>query len=93
MQSEITYKLDEQDLRKVLEEKLKDLVVGSFLNRFTDRLVSAETVADIHGVSRSTVIRYAQAKLLPCEKEGALYKFSLAVVLQVNFRELKRMRH
>lgn len=93
MQSEITYKLDEQDLRKVLEEKLKDLLVGSFLNRFTDCLVSADTVADIHGVSRSTVIRYAHAKLLPFEKEGAIYKFSLAVVLQVNFRELKRMRH
>jgi len=92
MESEITYKLSEKDLETVLERKLRDLTTIAVLNRFQDRLISVDTVADIHGVHRDTVIRYAKARLIPFEREGRLYKFSLAQILEVDFHRLRAQR-
>lgn len=90
MQTEIIYKLTDNDLEEVLDRKLHELQTKSILSRFTDRLVGADTVADIHGVHRATVLKYANAHLLPHQRTGKLYKFSLAEVLQVNFHDLKK---
>lgn len=89
MESEITYKLSEKDLEQVLERKLLNLTKTAVLNRFQDRLISVDTVAEIHGVHRDTVIRYANARLIPFERKGRLYKFSLAQILEVDFHQLR----
>jgi excisionase family DNA binding protein len=90
METEIIYKLTHKDFEQVLDRKLESLSKKSMLARFQDRLVSVDTVAEIHGIHRDTVVKYANAKLLPHQKKGKLYKFSLAEVLEVNFNELKK---
>lgn len=90
MQSEITYKLNADDLDEVLDRKLADLSKKSVLARFRDRLVSVDTVAEIHNIHRDTVVKYANANLLPHQRKGRLYKFSLAEILEVDFHELKK---
>jgi excisionase family DNA binding protein len=90
METEIVYKISNKDFEQVLDRKLSDLSKKSALARFQDRLVSVDTVAEIHGIHRDTVIKYANAKLIPHQKKGKLYKFSLAEVLEVNFHELKK---
>lgn len=90
MESEITYKLNQRDFETILERKLEKLSRDTVLSRFKDRLVSADTVAEIHGIHRDTVIRYAKAKILPHEMKGKLYKFSLATALEFDFHELKK---
>jgi hypothetical protein len=91
METKIVYELTEKDLDKVLLMRLKKLKTDAVLGRFADRMVSADTVAEIHGVHRNTVIKYALAKLLPHVKNGKLYKFSLAAVLEFDFKELRRV--
>ncbi len=93
MESEITYKLSEKDLDQVLDKKLRDLNKSAVLGRYRDRLITVDTVADIHGVHRDTVIRYAKLNLIPCERQGKIYKFSLAQILEVDFHQLRTMRH
>jgi len=92
MQSEITYKLNAADFDEVLEKKLTDLSKKSILERFRDRLVSVDTVAEIHNIHRDTVVKYANARLLPHIRQGKLYKFSLAEILDINFADLKKQQ-
>ena len=89
MESEITYKLSEKDLEQVLERKLTVLLKTTVLERYRDRLISVDAVAEIHGIHRDTVIRYAKANLIPSERQGKLYKFSLAQVLDIDFHQLR----
>jgi hypothetical protein len=77
-------------LQTVLTNVLEPIVRNAQTARFTDRLVSADTVADIHGIHTDTVIRYAKARLIPHEMKGKLYKFSLAAALEFNFHDLRR---
>jgi excisionase family DNA binding protein len=90
METEIVYKLSDKDFDEVLGRKLSDLQKTAAFSRFQDRLVSVDTVAEIHGIHRDTVVKYANARLLPHHKKGKLYKFSLAEILEVNFHELKK---
>lgn len=90
MKTEIIYSLNKQDFDEVLSEKLIDLQKEAVLSRYKDRLISVDTVADIHNVHRETVTKYAAAKLIPYTREGKLYKFSLYDVLQIDFTELRR---
>lgn len=90
MEREITYKLNAADLQKVLRDELQELSKASVLGRYQDRLVGVDTVAEIHNIHRDTVIKYAAAGLLPHQRTGKLYKFSLAAILEIDFHELKR---
>lgn len=90
MDAEITYKLNKSDLDQVLTERLAELQKAAVLGRFKDTLVSVNTVAEICKVDRDTVTKYAAAKLIPYQRAGKLYKFSLFDVLQFDFNELRR---
>lgn len=90
MTSEITYKLNKSDLDQVLTERLAELQTTAVLGRFKDRLISVDTVAEIHGIHRETVTKYAAAKLIPHQRDGKLYKFSLYDALLFDFNELRR---
>jgi hypothetical protein len=90
METEITYRISQKDFEKVMDTKLENILRKSHSSRYKDRLVSADTVAEIHAIHRDTVIRYAKAKILPHEMQGKLYKFSLADVLEFDFHELRR---
>lgn len=90
MESEITYKLNQRDFEKIMDTKLENILRKSMISRYKDRLVSADCVAEIHNVHRDTVIKYANARILPHQKDGKLYKFSLAEVLEFDFNELRK---
>jgi len=84
--------LDADDLKRVVQEELTELSKSAVLGQFAGRLVCADTVADIHAVHRDTVLRYANARLIPHIKEGKLYKFELSEVLALNFHDLKKRK-
>lgn len=90
METLITYQLNQKDFEKVMDTKLETILRKSQTNRYKDRLVSVDVVAEIHAIHRDTVIRYAKAKILPFEMVGKLYKFSLSDVLEFDFHELRR---
>ena len=92
MKLQTILQLDEADLNKVMTERLSELTRGAVLGQFAGRLVSADTVANIHDVHRDTVLRYAKAGIIPYIRTGKLYKFQLSEILQLNFHELKKIK-
>jgi len=91
MKSEITYKLDADDLTKVLRDELSELQRTAVLGQFSGRLVSVDTVAEIHDVNRATVLKYVKAGLIECQHIAKLYKFQLSYILGINFHDLKKL--
>lgn len=91
METEIIYKVTQRDFEKIIDRKLEKLQRDAVLSRYKDRFVTVGTVAEIHGVHRDTVIKYANAKLLPHTREGKIYRFSLAAALAFDFHELRRI--
>jgi len=92
MKTQTILHLEESDFNKVLDEKLSELTTAAVLGQFSGRLVSADTVADIHDVHRDTVLRYATAGIIPYIKTGKLYKFQLSEILRINFHDLKKIK-
>jgi len=92
MKTQTILQLEESDFNKVLDEKLSELASAAVLGQFSGRLVSADTVADIHDVHRDTVLRYATAGIIPYIKTGKLYKFQLSEILRINFHDLKKIK-
>lgn len=81
------FQLEEDDLRAVLKELLEDVT----LSKFEDRMVGVNTVADIHGVSRDTVIRrIVDGVIIPETAKGQHYRFKLSIVLKMDFRKMKK---
>lgn len=91
MEQRIVYQLNKTDFEKVVAEKLEHLQKETILARYRDRLVSVATVAEIHGVHRDTVIKYAKLDLIPYKRDGKIYQFSLADALQFDFKELRKV--
>jgi len=90
MTPEITYKLNKSDFDQVIADRLAELQTVAVLGRYKDRLIGVDTVAEIHGIHRDTVTKYAAAKLIPHQRTGKLYKFSLYDALLFDFNELRR---
>lgn len=92
MKAQTILQLDEADLDKVLAEKLAAITEKSVLARFEDRLVSADTAAEILDVHRDTLIGYARAGIIECQHIGKLWKFQLSYILTVNMHDIKKRR-
>lgn len=90
MKTQTILQLDEADLKKVLNEELTELSRSAVLGQFSGRLVSADTAADIHGVHRDTILRYAKAGMIECQHVGRLWKFQLSHILSINMHDLKK---
>lgn len=89
-QPKIVYEVGRQELNQAITDTLEQLNSERFLARFNDRLVSVNTVAEIHGVNRDTVVKYATAKLIPHQRNGKLYKFKLSDALEFDFNKLRQ---
>lgn len=86
----VIYELTEADLEKVIDAKLGQLAERAVLGRFSGRMVSADTVADIYGVHKDTIIRHAKAMHLPHEHSGKLWKFPLDKILALDLADIKK---
>ncbi|MGQ8336875.1 hypothetical protein ACUNWD_10015 [Sunxiuqinia sp. A32] len=83
----IIYQVDSEDLK----EALRDISEQAILGRFEDRLVGVNTVADIHGISRDTVLRRMNDGFIyPINEPGKHYKFPLSEVLKMNFKTMRK---
>lgn len=87
----VVYELQKADLDQAITDRLEALQREAVLGRFSGRLVSVNTVAEIHNVKRDTVTKYAKLGLLPHLKTGKLYKFDLSKAMQFDFNELRRI--
>lgn len=87
----IVYEVSAAELREAMHHELAELQKTAILSRYADRYISADTVAEIHGVHRNTVISYARAGLLDHTMSGKLYKFQLSYVLDIDFSKLKKL--
>ena len=90
MKIQTIYQLEEADFKKVITEELAELQKAAILGQFAGRLVSVDTVAEIHDIHRDTVLRYAKAGLLDYQQTGKLYKFQLSYILEINFHDIKK---
>ncbi len=83
----IIYQIEREDLK----EEIRELAEEAALAKFEDRMVGVNTVADIHGVSRDTVIRRIEdGMIIPETDKGEHYKFKLSEVLKMDFRKMKK---
>ena len=93
MQSEVTYKVTEVELRKVIADFVKK-EEGKIFDKFYNVIVDAKTVANIHGTTPQTIIRHVKSGALATEPaDGRVYKFRLSEVLKFDFQKIKYQRH
>lgn len=92
MKQQTILQLEAADFEKVIEEKLTMITEKSVLARFEDRLVSADTAAEILDVHRDTLLSYAKAGIIECQHIGKLWKFQLSYILTVNMHDIKKKR-
>ncbi len=92
MQKNITYNINGDDFSNLLKEmKLKE--EESLIDRYNRVHIPTSIVALIHGVSTTTVCRYAQRGLIPIVDRTSStgnYKFRLSEVLKLDFEKLKK---
>ena len=86
----IVYEVKEEELRSAISSELKLLTENSAFAKFEERIVGVNTIADIHGISRDTVIRYIKDGLISPLNEVGHYKFKLSEVLKMDFKKMKR---
>lgn len=86
----ITYNLNKEEFEAAIASKLSDLTKENAFSRFSGRLVTINTVAEIHSVHRDTVVRHVEAGNIPYLKEGSKIYFDMADVLQFDFTKLRK---
>lgn len=81
----------EESIRNVLEGVVGETLLSKFYNRF----VSAETVAEIHGVHYMTVMNHIKAGNIPVQ-DGRMpkeaYRIRLSEALKLDFEALRKRK-
>lgn len=92
-QTEINYKLNQQDFQKAIREELSDIALKAFLNRYDNVLVGTNEVAKFHSVNPRTVKAYIKDGLIVPEVklgENDHHQFRLSYALTLDFKELQK---
>jgi hypothetical protein len=82
-----------EDLKKLFAEPIRKEVRAEIRAKYNDRIVGADAVAMIHGVSVDTVYAYAKTgeiEHLDRITENSSFKFRLGDVLEFDFKELRK---
>jgi transcriptional antiterminator len=91
MEKSVTYHIDGSDLRAFLNEEARRLKSDE-LDRFRQTFVSVTWVAQLHGISKATVINYINDGLIEPEvrtvKNGK-YMFRANYAINLDFPKLK----
>ncbi|MBD3329464.1 hypothetical protein GF357_03150 [Candidatus Dojkabacteria bacterium] len=84
--------LNEQDLRKTMEEILGTMADDRIYNRFEGVLIDTNMTCTILSVTKVTLYKYIDAGLIPFEsREGrSEYKFRLSEILKADVKEIQR---
>lgn len=86
----ITYQINRQEFEAAIDSKLQELISQSEFNRFSGKLVTVNTVAEVHGVHRDTVVRHVKAGNIPYIKEGEKTYFDMRDVLKLDFSQMRK---
>ncbi|RGP17260.1 MULTISPECIES: MerR family transcriptional regulator [Parabacteroides] len=92
-QTEINYKLNENDFREAIKKELSGLALQLFLNRFDNVLIGVSDIANMHSVNPRTVLNYIKDGLIMPEVklgENDHPKFRLSYALMLDFKELQK---
>lgn len=85
------YQIDERDLNAFVAEAARRAGVNA-LEKYRQTMVSVSWVAELHSVSRATVINYINDGLIEPEVrevEGGKYRFRADYAILLDFKELK----
>ena len=91
MTSATVYQIDERDLNTFLAEAAKRAGLNT-LEKHRQTMVGVSWVAELHRVSRATVINYINDGLIEPEVrevEGGKYRFRADYAISLDFKELK----
>lgn len=92
-QTEINYKLNQQDFQKAIREELSDIALKAFLNRYDNVLVGTNEVANMHNINPRTVMNYIKDGLIVPEMkigDNDHHQFRLSYALTLDFKELQK---
>ena len=85
------YQIDERDLNAFVAEAARRAGVNT-LEKYRQTMVSVSWVAELHSVSRATVINYINDGLIEPEVrevEGGKYRVRADYAISLDFKELK----
>ena len=85
------YQIDERDLNAFVAEAARRAGLNP-LEKYKHTMVSVSWVAELHSVSRATVINYINDGLIEPEVrevEGGKYRFRADYAISLDFKELK----
>ena len=91
------YEIDQQameaSLKNVIAELANELANETVVNKFYNRFVSAQTVAEIHGVHYMTVMAHIKAGNIPVQEghiKNGQYQIRLSEALKLDFEKLRK---
>ena len=87
------YEIDQATMEASLKNVIGELANESILNRFYNRFVSAQTVAEMHGVHYLTVLNHLQAGNIPYQEghtHKGKYQIRLSEALKLDFEKLRK---
>jgi hypothetical protein len=81
----------EDELNSVIDRAVEERMTAEY-NKFYNTFISAEGLANMHNVSRQTVINYIKDGLIPVElrNPNEQYQVRMSEALKLNFCQLKK---
>ncbi len=92
MESEITYKITDKELKSAIIEPLRREVIAEQKAKLNGKLIDVETLAKIHDVHPDTVYNYLKSGDIVCEPRlpNGKYLFRLGNAIEIDFSQLRR---
>jgi hypothetical protein len=89
-------RVNEETLRETFREVSEGVILDGFCNRFSGVFISPEEVANMHGVSKCTVIAYIKDGIIEAQQEKRYghYNIRLSDALRFDFKQMrKNLKH
>ena len=87
------YEIDQQTMEASLKNVIAELANETVVNKFYNRFVSAQTVAEIHGVHYMTVMAHIRSGNIPYQEghtHKGKYQIRLSEALKLDFEKLRK---
>ena len=87
------YEIDQQTMEASLKNVIAELANETVVNKFYNRFVSAQTVAEIHGVHYMTVMAHIKSGNIPVQEghiKNGQYQIRLSEALKLDFEKLRK---
>lgn len=90
MVTELTYKLERDDLKEAIKEVLGEVLAENYFLRYEGIIVGSTTACEILKITNDTLYKYIKLGYIePIERSGTNYKFDLAYLHRLNIKSIK----